>query len=528
MNGHTTERTPLLRSAADREVEAGGNGQETPVSQWRRTLGIMLALVGVFVAGADQSFLMVTYEVIASQFDDVSDSAWVLTGYNLGYCIALPVYGKMSDSYGRKIPLAVSYCLFSIGCLISGTGVLLWQIIVGRIITGLGGAGMVALISVIITDNVLPSQVALARSYVNVFNVSGRAFGGPLGAFITDAVGWRWSFIVQAPTALLCCVCCMVFLTTQQSGGKTSEQAQSQPVSKKIDYLGVITFTITISSLLASIEFLARGRSQSLVLLGVTFFFGLVFLLIEAYHAKEPLIPLSLLKTSSAFYFVIQMLLLFGRQAHVSSLSPYFLWTKDFKTTQAAIHLIPSPIGFTVGSIIGGLVIRKTNNYKSLCIGSIAFGASMYLLITIRWSADKQLPWEWLYILPAGLSLGAVLACTFTGLTVCTEQSLQATTICMYYLSQQVGGIIGTGVSSVALHAIFKDTLISLLRDVPNKAEVIKNILNKFGSLGVPEMFRVAVHSSYLHSFHYVSLIPVFATALALPLMLMIPKAALK
>lgn len=120
----------------------------------------------------------------------------------------------------------------------------------------------------------------------------------------------------------------MVLLTTQQSGGKTSEQAQSQPVSKKIDYLGIITFTITITSLLASIEFLGKGRSQipkSLVLLGVAFFFGLVFLLIEAYHAKEPLIPLSLLKTSSAIYFVIQMLLLFGRQGVCGfiSLSPF-------------------------------------------------------------------------------------------------------------------------------------------------------------------------------------------------------------
>ncbi|CAG8908634.1 unnamed protein product [Penicillium egyptiacum] len=238
---------------------------------------------------------------------------------------------------------------------------LLWQIIAGRAITGLGGAGMVALISVIITDNVLPSQVALTRSYVNTVNTIGRAFGGPLGAAIADTVGWRWSFISQAPTALLCGIFCMLLLTTTEGpGDKSSDRFKNSTASPKIDFLGIITFAIAITSLLALIESWGKGKSESsLVLLGATVGFGVLFLLIEAYYAEQPLIPLSLLKTTSAIYMAIQVLLLFGRQAHLASLSPYFLWTRDISATKAATYLIPSSIGFTFGSIIAGVLIQR-------------------------------------------------------------------------------------------------------------------------------------------------------------------------
>ncbi|ODA81067.1 hypothetical protein RJ55_04029 [Drechmeria coniospora] len=414
---------------------------------------------------------MVTYETIASQFDAVSDKAWILTGYNLGYCIALPVYGKTSDTYGHKAPLAASYALFSIGILFSGAGLRLWHVIVGRIITGLGGAGIVALISVVITDSVPPNQVALVRSFVNAVNVSGRAFGGPLGAFIADAVGWRWSFLVQAPTTLFCGVLFITLWSTSQPS--TSNQAQDSPSSSRIDYLGIACFAVTITSLLASIELWGKGDTwHTWILLLLALIAGLLFIIIEAYHAEQPLIPLSFLKTTSSIYFLIQILLLFGRQAHVSSLSPYFLWTREINLTTAAIHLIPSPIGFTVGSIIAGLIIQRSHRYNVLCISSTILGVLVYLLITIRWGVEQQLPWEWLYSLPAGLSLGVVLACTFTALTVSADHSFQGTAICLYYLSQQVGGIIGTAVSTVAFHSTFESALMVALDDIPNKVKV--------------------------------------------------------
>lgn len=115
---------------------------------------------------------------------------------------------------------------------------------------------------------------------------------------------------------------------------------------------------------------------------------------------------------------------------------------------------------------------KRTNGYKCLCIAAAILSVWVYMLITVRWGATEQFSWEWLYSMPAGLSLGIVLACTFTGLTVSTEPSLYGTAICLYYLSQQVGNIIGTAVSTVAIHSVFKATLTGALQDLPRRDEV--------------------------------------------------------
>lgn len=116
-------------------------------------------------------------------------------------------------------------------------------------------------------------------------------------------------------------------------------------------------------------------------------------------------------------------------------------------------------------------IISRTKTFKVLCMISLPLGALVYLAIAIRWG-NKPYPWEYLYIFPAGLSLGVVLACTFTALALSSPTEFQATSICMYYLCQQVGGIVGTGVSSVALHVMFKVTLESRLGVIPHKKEV--------------------------------------------------------
>ncbi|KAL6892073.1 major facilitator superfamily domain-containing protein [Trichoderma evansii] len=527
------ETTALLRRHAVQDVdrEAASEIDEAPISSWRRIVGIALALVGVFIAGADHSFLMVTYETIASHFDAVSYDAWILTGYNLGYCMALPAYGKISDMYGHKTPLAISYCLFSIGTFLSGTASHVWQMIAGRIITGLGGAGMVALVSVVITNRVLPNQVAFIRSFVSAVNISGQLFGGPLGAFVADAISWRWSFLIQTLIALFCGILFIALWSAPKPVVNQHDgyQALKPSTSTKADYFEIAGFAVIITSLLASIELFGKDEFVTAsMLLFIALASGVVFMFFEAYYAERPLIPLSLIKTKSSLYFVIQMLLIFSYQAHASSLSPYFLWTSDIELTEAAMRIIPLPIGFMIGSVIAGIIIRRTNEYKYLCSTAAVLGLWVYMLIAARWGAAEQFSWEWLYSMPAGLSLGIVLACTFTGLTVSTEPSLHGTAICLYYLSQQVGSIIGTAVSTVAIHSAFRATLTGALQDLPRRDEVIWDIINRSGIRGIPQPLHESVRLSYLASFRLVSTIPIIATKLALTLVFFIPKVALK
>ena len=147
---------------------------------------------GGFISNADGSLLMATHPVIASEFNALDDSSWLLTSFALASASTLPLYGKLSDIYGRKALLIIAYLLFAIGLVLVGVGRSMGMLIVGRVVSGAGASGMTALVSILITDLVPLREVASWRAYVNVVATTGRSMGGPVGGLLTDTVGWRW------------------------------------------------------------------------------------------------------------------------------------------------------------------------------------------------------------------------------------------------------------------------------------------------------------------------------------------------
>jgi MFS family permease len=109
----------------------------------------------------------------------------------LAMCIAQPLYGKLSDIFGRKRCLQTSYFIFAVGTAGSGLGRTLPQVIAARAVQGIGGAGMVCMVSILLTDLVPLHEVALYRSYVNIIQTVGRSCGGAIGGLVAEAFGWR-------------------------------------------------------------------------------------------------------------------------------------------------------------------------------------------------------------------------------------------------------------------------------------------------------------------------------------------------
>lgn len=110
----------------------------------------------------------------------------------LSMCGTQPFYGKLSNIFGRKPLLLLSYVLFALGNLLCGLADNMMTVIVGRIVGGTGGAGMSSLVSFLIADMVPVRQVAAYRSYINVVQTIGRSCGGPLGGKLAETMGWRW------------------------------------------------------------------------------------------------------------------------------------------------------------------------------------------------------------------------------------------------------------------------------------------------------------------------------------------------
>ncbi|KAF7512506.1 hypothetical protein GJ744_001441 [Endocarpon pusillum] len=496
-------------------------------------LAIAVLLFGVFIANADESFVMATYGAIASEFRRLSDGSWLMTGYTLGYCVSLPLYGRMGDLHDRKKLLLTTYFLFGLGCMISGTALSLWQTVLGRITAGVGGSGIAALISVIITDMVPLREVNVWRSYINVTAIVGRSCGGPIGGFLADTIGWRWSFLGQAPVALVCLLLA-AWLLPSLSISKLrplSDDDQSATIWHRFDILGTITFALSTTAFLLVLQLggqkLPWGHPIVIVLAVVCFVLGVTFIATE-WRAKAPLIPLSLLKSNGVGIFCgIQILVFISRWATLSSVPLYFIRTQDAENAVAAAYIVPTSIGNAMGAVIAGQIIKRTLRYKTLSIFSLALNILTYLLIALRWRHGTNV-WEALYVFPWGLSHGMLVSTQFIGLSASAPRSRLATSISVFYLGQQLGIILGIVAAAVLLQIELYETLMQRLANYPNKEWIIENVLqdSRFASV-LTDGIRSIVRSSYLYSFQFIPILSTCICVLLLPIMVILPERSL-
>ncbi|MCJ1230374.1 hypothetical protein MMC12_007047 [Toensbergia leucococca] len=437
-------------------------------------LKFITAIIGVFLVNADTSLVVATYPTIASEFRNLPEGPWMLTGYTLGFSVALPAYGATSDALGRKLPLLVAYCLFSLGCVLSGTAASLQQIIVGRFISGLGAAGVTTLVAVVITDIAPLSKVAVLRSYVNIAAVIGRATGGPIGGLLIDRIGWRWPFFAELSVVLVCFV-----LAVSQSLPKP-EFLEGGRKKRELDLLGLLMLAVMLSSLLLLVDLGGRGTamgSPTMISLLVLFAFSAVCLgLVEVFWAKQPMLSPSLLrKAGLASCYLLQALLLCAQFSIVSNIATYFARTENASNLEAALHIMPTAFGNAIGALGGGKWISRTKRYKKISVAAVFICIMSFIAIMLRWRGRINV-WESLYIFPASLGVGMLNSSQFIGLAASIEKPQLATAVSLFYLSQQIGLMIGASGSAALLRKTFRDALVENLGDLADGNQTLTSL----------------------------------------------------
>lgn len=257
-------------------------------------------------------------------------------------------------------------------------------------------------------------NVAMYRNYINLVSIAGRSSGGPIGGLITDAVGWRWytkpfsmihrlskltisrSFIGQTPIIILCWIV-VIWLyfapETQQKreGQQGSDGSTSNVVKKKqtVDFAGIIVFAVAMTSFLLIMTSVSRmtltTKKAQTIVLAIAFATSIpALVIIEAYYAKQPLIPLDLTKGRLGIQMLIQFILLFAQFSVrslallsralliffqiVSNAATYFVRTEQASNTTAALHLIGIPIGNAIGALAASKVTRRyVNDHQLSC-----------------------------------------------------------------------------------------------------------------------------------------------------------------
>lgn len=318
-------------------------------------------------------------------------------------------------------------------------------------------------------------DVAAWRSFVNIAATVGRSLGGPVGGWLTDTIGWRWSFYGQCPLILIGLILILwkIPSKTTKSDELEEEISLSQKL-KRVDVLGAITLASTISAFLLALDFASKEAPwyQVLVTASLALMFGIAFYLIESRWAKEPVLPIPLIiKRAALTSYLIGGFQIAAQFGLFYAVPIYFQIAGGMSVAAAGLRLVPAVVGNATGGLLSGFIISKTGRYKVLTIFASVAATVGYILVTIRWTGHTKW-YESVYIFLGGFGMGIIQSTTFIHLAAsleATEMAIAGTTL---FLSQNLFTLLGIQISTTVLRATLRAGLDAGLDGVKHKEKV--------------------------------------------------------
>ena len=419
---------------------------ESRAPSHRQILTILGGLmIGMFLAALDQTIVATSIRTIGDDLRGLSLQAWVTTAYLVTSTIATPLYGKLSDIYGRKPFYLFAIVMFLIGSLLSGTADSMYQLAIYRGVQGLGAGGLMSLAITILGDLVPPRERARYQGmFLAVFGTSS-VLGPVIGGFFAGADtilgvdGWRWVFLVNLPIGILG----LVVIT------RVLHLPPLPRVEHRIDWPGAVALVLGLVPLLLVAE---QGRSwgwdsgyallcYSLGVVGI----GL-FLLAERAAGSDALLPLYLFRNRTfAIGAGANTIIGLGMFGGLATLPLYLQIAKGMSPTQAGLTLIPLTVGIMSGSIIAGQLTSRTGRYKIFPILGTSL-LTLGALLLSRLAPDTTLVTVAAYSLVFGLGLGLTMQPLILAVqnAVAPQEMGVATSSSLFF--RQVGGTLGTAV----------------------------------------------------------------------------------
>jgi EmrB/QacA subfamily drug resistance transporter len=396
-------------------------------------------MLGMFLSALDQTIVGPVLPKIVSDLSGTEVYTWAVTIYLLTSTVSVPIYGKLSDLFGRKPIFMIGIGLFLAGSALSGLSQEMWQLVLFRGIQGLGAGSLFPIALAVIGDLFTPAE---RGKYQGLFGlVFGVAFlaGPAIGGFLTDTFSWHAIFYVNLPIGLIA----LVVIWRLLPNIKHVERAG------KIDYLGVITLTLGLVPLLIGFtvaETTGFGDPFFWLWAGVGLVFLAIFVVVER-RSPEPVIPLHLFRNRTFSSSMISIFFAtFGFGAVIIFLPLYFLIVQGVSYTDSGYRLLPFMFGLIVASITSGQIVSRTGRYKAvILVGLATLIVGMGLMTQLRADTSGVMLGIWMFI--AGLGVGP----TFAVFTIIVQNSVEPKELGAatsdLTLFRQIGTTIGIAVA---------------------------------------------------------------------------------
>lgn len=428
-------------------------------------LVIYALMAGMFLSSLDQTVVGTAIRTIGDDLHGLDQQAWVTTAYLITSTIATPIYGKLSDIFGRRPLYIFGLVVFILGSFLSSFSTSMIMLAAFRAFQGIGAGALMSLPLAIMGDILAPRERAKYQGFfLAVFGVS--SVVGPLiGGVFADAsqiawiTGWRWVFLINVPIGIVALLMVLAFLHLPKF---------HKHAAPRIDWWGATAVVVTLVPLLLVAE---QGRewgwgsAASITCFAIGGVGLIAFILIERALGQDAIIPLRLFHSRTfSMATILGFLVGFAMFGAMLTLPLYLQLVTGLTPTESGFATLPMIGGLMIASIASGQIVSRTGKYRIFPITGTFLVAAGYLVLT-GMTIDKPL----LYLMGAMFLIGLGLGQLMQSLVLASQNSVAprdmgvATSSSTFF--RQIGGTLGTAVLLSVLFALMPTNIATAMQN---------------------------------------------------------------
>jgi EmrB/QacA subfamily drug resistance transporter len=446
-----TNRAPATSDESVRAPEpdpshtATADGEELIGGRTHRQIMVIFGalMLGMLLAALDQTIVSTALPVIVGQFHSLNRLSWVVSAYLVASTVTTPLYGKISDLYGRKPVFLSAIAVFLVGSVFTGLAQNMTELIAFRFVQGAGAGGLMTLAMTIIADIIPPRHRGRYQGYLGSVFMLSSVIGPFLGGFITQHFSWRWIFYINIPLGVVALFMISAVLHLPR-----------HRVQHRIDWTGATLLTGGVACLLLALTWggteYAWGSATILSLFAGAVAALAAFLFVEQ-RASEPIIPLRLFRNRTvAFGTAASAVVGLAMFAAIIYMPLFLQVVRGMSPTNSGFQLTPLMVGLIITTVIIGRRITKTGHYRFYPVfGSAVMAGSMALLSTMSPSTPTWVTFAYMAVLGAGI--GACMQVLILAVQNAVEPADLGTATGLSSFLRSLGGVFGVALGGTIL-----------------------------------------------------------------------------